>query len=45
MRWEKLEESKGYNYFFIVFCVLELKQISSNVRNLLSNKSQFAGQF
>ena len=34
----KLEESEGYNYFFMVFYVLDL------VRDLLSNRSQFVGQ-
>ena len=37
----KLEESEGYNYFFVVFCVLESDSISSCW--LMSNKSQFVG--
>ena len=40
---EKLEESEGYNYFFVIFYVLELNR-SALVRDLLSNKSQFVDQ-
>ena len=37
----KLEESKGYNCFFVVFCVLESNRSrSALVRDLLSNKSR-----
>ena len=34
----KLEESEGYNCFFIVSCVLESKYRSAIVCELLSNK-------
>ena len=39
----KFEESEAYNYFFVVFCVLE-SNISALVRDLLSNKSRFVSQ-
>ena len=38
----KLEESEGYNYFFVIFYVLKSKQISSS-SDLLSNKPLFGG--